>query len=219
MEQYHDLIVDLLKAFGETFKMLGISLTCSILFGIPLGLALFTTSRGLFFDNRVMNLIGGFAVNIVRSVPFVILLVILLPLTQWVVGSTIGPVAASVPLSVAAIAFYARLVESSLREIDSGVIEAAHAMGASPLQIVRYFLIAESLPGILRGLTVTAVSLIGYSAMAGIVGGGGVGDLAIRYGYYRYQTNVMITTVVALIVFVQLVQMIGDHYAERADKS
>jgi len=219
MEQYHDLIVDLLKAFGETFKMLGISLTCSILFGIPLGLALFTTSRGLFFDNRALNLIGGFAVNIVRSVPFVILLVILLPLTQWVVGSTIGPVAASVPLSVAAIAFYARLVESSLREIDSGVIEAAHAMGASPIQIVRHFLIAESLPGILRGLTVTAVSLIGYSAMAGIVGGGGVGDLAIRYGYYRYQTNVMITTVVALIIFVQLVQMIGDHYAERADKS
>jgi D-methionine transport system permease protein len=218
MDSYYDLVFDLLKAFKETFQMVGVSLACSIIFGIPLGLVLFTTSRGLFFDNRIVNAIGGFIVNIIRSVPFVILLVILLPLTQWIVGSTIGPIAASVPLSVAAVAFYARLVESSLREIDFGVIEAAHAMGASPMQIVRHFLLAESLPGILRGLTVTAVSLIGYSAMAGIVGGGGVGDLAIRYGYYRYQTNVMVTTVIALVIFVQAVQMLGDHFADHSGK-
>ena len=219
MDSYSSLALDLVKAFGETFRMVGISLFCSIIFGIPLGLFLFTTDKGLFYENRVLNLVGGFLVNIIRSVPFVILLVLLLPLTQWIIGSTIGPSAASVPLSVAAVAFYARLVEASLREIDFGVIEAAHAMGASPFQIVRHVLLAESLPGILRGLTVTAISLIGYSAMAGIVGGGGVGDLAIRYGYYRYQTDVMMSTVVALIVFVQLVQMFGDYLARRSDRA
>lgn len=219
MDSYSALALDLIKAFGETFEMVGISLTCSVLFGIPLGLFLYTTDKGLFFENKILNLVGGFLVNIIRSVPFVILLVLLLPLTQWLIGSTIGPGAASVPLSVAAVAFYARLVESSLREVDSGVIEASHAMGATPFQIVRHVLIPESLPGILRGFTVTAISLIGYSAMAGIVGGGGVGDLAIRFGYYRYQTDVMVSTVIALIVFVQLVQMLGDYIAHRSDKA
>lgn len=156
--------------------------------------------------------------NIIRSLPFVILLVLLLPFTQWVLGTTIGPTAASVPLSVAAIAFYARLVEGALCEVDPGIIEASQAFGASPLRIIFGVLLREALPGLLRGLTVTLVSLIGYSAMAGIVGGGGVGDLAIRFGYYRYQTDVMIVTVIALVILVQIVQTLGDRFSRRADK-
>jgi D-methionine transport system permease protein len=214
-----ELFEDLLKAFGETFQMVGISLTLSIIIGIPLGLLLFITSRGLFLQNRFISAVGGMLVNIIRSVPFVILLVLVLPLTQRLVGSTIGPGAASVPLSIASVAFYARMVQVALCEVNRGVIEAATATGATPLQIIIHVLLPEALPGLLRGLTVTAVSLIGYSAMAGIVGGGGVGDLAIRFGYYRYETNVMIVTVVILIVLVQIVQSFGDFVAGRADKS
>jgi D-methionine transport system permease protein len=213
-----ELFEDLLKAFGETFQMVGISLALSIVIGIPLGLLLYVTARGLFLQNRFINALGGMLVNIIRSVPFVILLVLVLPLTQRLIGSTIGPGAASVPLSIAAIAFYARLVQVSLCEVNRGVIEAATATGATPLQIVLHVLLPEALPGLLRGLTVTAVSLVGYSAMAGIVGGGGVGDLAIRFGYYRYETNVMIVTVVILIILVQIVQSLGDFIAKRADK-
>jgi len=143
----------------------------------------------------------------------------LLPVTQMIVKTTIGPLAASVSLSVAAIVFYARLVDASLREVDKGVIEAATAMGASVPQIITQVLLVEALPGLIRGFTVTAISLIGYSAMAGIVGGGGVGDLAIRYGYYRYQMDVMVVTVAVLIVLVQIVQSIGDYAAKRADKA
>lgn len=217
-DSVNELLQDLLKAFGETFQMVGISLSLSLLVGIPLGLLLFITDRGLFLQNRFLNAVGGILVNIIRSVPFVILLVLVLPLTQRLVGSTIGPGAASVPLSIVSIAFYARLVQVALCEVSRGVIEAASATGATPLQIVRHVLLPEALPGLLRGLTVTAVSLIGYSAMAGIVGGGGVGDLAIRFGYYRYETNVMLVTVVLLIVLVQLVQTIGDRLADRVDR-
>jgi D-methionine transport system permease protein len=215
----HELLQDLLKAFGETFEMVGISLTLSIIIGIPLGLLLFVTDRGLFLQNRFINAIGGMLVNIIRSIPFVILLVLVLPFTQRLIGSTIGPGAASVPLSIAAIAFYARLVQVSLCEVNRGVIEAASATGATPLQIIFHVLLPESLPGLLRGLTVTAVSLVGYSAMAGIVGGGGVGDLAIRFGYYRYETNIMIVTVVLLIVLVQVVQSLGDIAAKKTDRN
>jgi D-methionine transport system permease protein len=217
-ERLRDLLPDLARAFGETFHMVGVALALAILLGVPLGLLLFVTDRGLFLENRVVNAVGGVVVNVIRSVPFVILLVLLLPLTQWLLGSTIGPGAASVPLSIAAIAFYARLVHGSLWEVDPGVIEAGTAAGASPLQIVRHVLLPEALPGLLRGLTVTAVSLIGYSAMAGIVGGGGVGDLAIRFGYYRYETLVMVVTVIVLIALVQVVQTAGDRVARRADK-
>lgn len=217
-DSMQELLQDLSKAFGETFQMVGISLTLSILVGIPLGLLLFVTERGLFLQNRILNGIGGILVNIIRSVPFVILLVLVLPLTQKLVGSTIGPAAASVPLSIASIAFYARLVHGSLCEVGRGVIEAASATGATPLQIIRHVLLPEALPGLLRGLTVTAVSLIGYSAMAGIVGGGGVGDLAIRFGYYRYETRIMLVTVVLLIILVQLVQSVGDLIAARVDR-
>lgn len=213
-----ELWPDLVTAFGETFQMLSISILIALVGGLPLGFLIFVTDRKLFWQNRMINLIGSVLVNIVRSVPFVILLVLLLPLTQWLLGNTIGPVAASVPLSVAAIAFFARLVDSALRDVDRGIIEAAEAFGASPLRIICTVLLPEASAGLWRGLTMTLVSLIGYSAMAGIVGGGGVGDLAIRYGYYRYETKVMVVTVIALVVLVQLVQMLGDWLAKRADK-
>ena len=209
---------DLLTAFGETFLMVGIASVLAIAIGLPLGFLLHVTSRKLFWANRFTHVTGNFLVNVVRSVPFVILLVLLLPLTQWVLGTTIGPTAAAVPLSVAAIVFYARLVEASLCEVDPGIIEASQAFGASPLRIICTVLFPEALPGFLRGFTVTLISLIGFSAMAGIVGGGGVGDLAIRFGYYRYTTDVMVATVVALVVLVQIVQMLGDWLALRSDK-
>jgi len=213
-----DLWLDLLGAFGETFQMVGIAALFSIIGGLPLGLLIFVTDRHLFWENRALYLVGTLLVNLIRSIPFVILLVVLLPLTQFLLGNTIGPIAAAVPLSVAAIAFYARLVDGALREVDPGIIEAAEAFGASPLRIIATVLLPEAAAGLLRGLTVTLVSLIGYSAMAGIVGGGGVGDLAIRFGYYRYETNVMIITVVALVILVQIVQVLGDWLAQRADR-
>jgi len=215
---WSSLGTDLVTAFGETFLMVGIASVLAIVIGLPLGFLLHVTSRKLFWANRFSNVAGNFLVNLVRSVPFVILLVLLLPLTQWVLGTTIGPTAASVPLSLAAIVFYARMVEASLCEVDPGIIEASQAFGASPLRIICTVLFPEALPGFLRGFTVTLISLIGFSAMAGIVGGGGVGDLAIRFGYYRYQTDVMVVTVVALVVLVQIVQMGGDWLARHADK-
>ena len=216
--QATELAGDLAHAFGETFLMVGVSSFFAIAGGLPLGFLLHVTGRKLFWRNRLANVVGNFLVNIIRSVPFVILLVLLLPLTQWLLGTTIGPTAAAVPLSVAAIAFYARLVEASLCEIDAGIIEAAEAFGTSPLRIIATVMFPEALPSFLRGLTVTLISLIGYSAMAGIVGGGGVGDLAIRFGYYRYQTHVMIVTVVALVILVQVAQSLGDWWAARSDK-
>ncbi|BES84577.1 ABC transporter permease [Pectobacterium araliae] len=213
-----DLWIDLVAAFGETFQMVGISTLFAVIGGLPLGLLIYVTDKNLFWQNRVVYLFGTVLVNIIRSIPFVILLVLLLPLTQILLGNTIGPVAAAVPMSVAAIAFYARLVDSALREIDPGIVEAAEAFGASPMRIIGTVLLPEAKAGLLRGLTITLVSLIGYSAMAGIVGGGGVGDLAIRFGYYRYETEVMVITVIALVILVQVVQTLGDWLSKRADK-
>ncbi|KHS86639.1 methionine ABC transporter permease [Pectobacterium carotovorum] len=213
-----DLWIDLVAAFGETFQMVGISTLLAVIGGLPLGLLIYVTDRNLFWQNRAVYLFGTVLVNIIRSIPFVILLVLLLPLTQILLGNTIGPVAAAVPMSVAAIAFYARLVDSALREIDPGIVEAAEAFGASPMRIIGTVLLPEAKAGLLRGLTITLVSLIGYSAMAGIVGGGGVGDLAIRFGYYRYETEVMVITVIALVILVQVVQTLGDWLSKRADK-
>ncbi|WP_341876206.1 methionine ABC transporter permease [Defluviitalea saccharophila] len=213
-----ELIFDLLKSLGETFQMVGIALILSVILGIPLGLFLFLTSSGLFFNNKTLNFIGGLIINVIRSTPFVILLVLLLPVTKFITGTTIGSGAASVPLSVAAIAFYARLVEAAFREVDRGVIEAAQAAGATTKIIIYHVLLTEALPSLIVGITVTAISLIGYSAMAGVVGGGGVGDLAIRFGYYRYQTHVMIITVVILVIIVQSFQWLGDYSAKKVDK-
>ncbi|MEQ9885779.1 methionine ABC transporter permease [Pectobacterium zantedeschiae] len=213
-----ELMGELIFAFGETFTMVCISTLCAVVFGLPLGIAIYVTDRHLFWQNRFIYLVSTILVNIIRSIPFVILLVLLLPLTQLLLGNTIGPVAAAVPMSVAAIAFYARLVDSALREVDPGIVEAAEAFGASPTRIIATVLLPEALAGLLRGLTITLVSLIGYSAMAGIVGGGGVGDLAIRFGYYRYETEVMVVTVIALVVLVQVVQTLGDMLSRRANK-
>jgi D-methionine transport system permease protein len=212
------LLPDMAKAFKETLYMCGISLGAAIVIGIPIGVLLFVSDKGLFSENRAVNAAVGFLANMIRSIPFLILLVLLLPFTQWMLGTTIGPTAAAVPLSVAAIPFYARLVESSLREIDKGVIEAAVACGANPWLIIREVLLPEAKSGIISGLTITAISLLGFSAMAGTVGGGGIGDLAIRFGYYRYDNQVLFTTVILLIVLVQIVQHLGDWAARKVDK-
>lgn len=213
-----NILPDLNKAFLETIYMVGVSLAVALLIGLPLGVLLFTTTKNLFFENSIVNRSLGVAVNIVRSIPFIILLVALLPLTDLLTGSTIGPRAASVSLSVSAIPFFARIVETALREMDKGVIEAAIAVGATPWMIIKDVLLPEAKPGIIQGLTLTTISLIGYSAMAGTIGGGGIGDLAIRYGYYRYDNTVMNTTIVVLICLVQLIQMVGDKVSYMVNK-
>ncbi|WP_026582376.1 methionine ABC transporter permease [Bacillus sp. J33] len=212
------ILPELNKAFFETIYMVGISIAVAIIAGLPTGILLFATDKGLFLENTAFKNIVGFIVNMIRSIPFIILLIALLPLANLITGTTIGPTAASVSLSVAAIPFFARIVEQSLREIDKGVIEAAVAVGASPWMIIKDVLIPEAKPGIVQGITITVISLVAYSAMAGIVGGGGVGDLAIRFGYYRYDNTVMFTTVIILICLVQLFQLAGDRIARLVDK-
>jgi D-methionine transport system permease protein len=218
MDRIIEILPELNSAFFETLLMVGIALSIAVLLGLPLGILLFVTDRGLFLENRIIKGVVGIIINLIRSIPFIILLVLLLPLTDFLIGSTIGPLAASVSLSVAAIPFYARIVESSAREIDKGVIEAAIAVGASPWMIIKSIILPEAKPGLITGLTITAISLIGYSAMAGTIGGGGIGDLAIRYGYYRYDNTVMFTTVILLIVLVQFVQYFGDFIAKAVNK-
>jgi D-methionine transport system permease protein len=213
-----ELIPDINTAFVQTIYMILISLVIAIFIGLPVGILLYVTDKGLFMQNRMIQLCMGFVVNLVRSIPFIILLVALIPLTKFLVGTTIGPTAASVSLSVAAIPFFARIVETALREIDKGVIEAAIAAGATPTMIIKDVLLLEARSGIISGITLTLISLIGFSAMAGTVGGGGIGDLAIRFGYYRYDNTIMITTVVILIILVQFVQLFGDFIAKVVDK-
>lgn len=213
-----ELWPEIVKAFGQTMYMIGISLSVAIVIGLPLGILLFVTDKGLFLENRIVKSVFGFVVNMVRSIPFIILLVALIPLTKLLVDSTIGPAAASVSLSVAAIPFFARIVETSLREIDKGVIEAAVAVGATPWMIIKDVLLPEAKTSIVQGVTMTIISLVAYSAMAGVVGGGGVGDLAIRFGYYRYDDTIMIVTVVILIVLVQIIQQLGDWTSKAIDK-
>lgn len=208
----------LLDALAETLAMVGVSLTLAALAGIPLGVLLLVTARGALLERPLFNRVAGAVVNATRSTPFIILMVAIIPLTRLIVGTSIGTAAATVPLVIAAVPFVARLVEASLREVDGGLVEAAQAMGASPLQIILKVLIPEALPGIAAALTITAISLIGYSAMAGAVGGGGLGDLGIRYGYQRFEPEVMAAVVVVLIALVQLVQSGGDRAATRLNK-
>lgn len=213
-----ELIPDINASFFETIYMISIALVVAILIGLPIGILLYITDKGLFLENRPVQNVLGFVVNMIRSIPFIILLVALFPLTDFIVGTTIGPTAASVSLSVAAIPFFARIVESSLREIDKGVIEAAIAAGATPWMIIKEVLLLEARSGIISGLTLTLISLIGFSAMAGTIGGGGIGDLAIRFGYYRYDNTIMIATVLILILLVQFIQLAGDFIAKVVDK-
>lgn len=212
------ILPELGVAIGQTFMMLAIGLSAALLIGGPLGILLFLLGLGQSLANRPAFLILNWLVNTVRSFPFIILLVALVPFTRIVAGTSIGPLAAAVPLSVAAIPYLARLVDQCLREVPRGVIEAAHAMGASELQIIWRVLIVEARSGLVLAFTVLSVSFLSYSAIAGVVGGGGIGDLAIRYGYYRFQTDVMVLTVAVLVVLVQLIQVVGNTAARRLDK-
>ncbi|PJI39416.1 methionine ABC transporter permease [Ferrovibrio sp.] len=209
------LIALLFDGLIETLVMVGVSGGIGALFGIPLGVILILTDRGGILQSLTVNRVLGLAINAARSTPFIILMVAIIPFTRLVAGTSIGTAAAIVPLTIAAIPFIARLVETALREVPSGLIEAADAMGATPLQIVVKVLLPEALPGIIAGLTITFVSLIGYSAMAGAVGGGGLGDIGIRYGYQRFLPEVMLAVVLVLIVFVQGVQSAGDRLVRK----
>ncbi|MCY1704992.1 methionine ABC transporter permease [Pannonibacter sp. SL95] len=208
----------ILKATGQTLHMVGVAALVGSLIGVPLGVFLATSGRGELFAAPVSNRLLGLVVNATRSTPFIILVVAIIPFTRLIAGTSIGTSAAIVPLTVATVPFVARLVEAAVREVDPGLVEAARAMGATPLQIVRKVLIAEALPGLTLALTLTLVSLIGYSAMVGAVGGGGLGDLGIRYGYQRFMPDVMLAVVAVLIVLVQLVQSAGDRLARHFDK-
>ena len=199
------------RASWDTLLMLGGSMALTVLFGVPLGVLLYLSDKGRLAANPVLNAVLSLIVNILRSVPFIILLIVMLPVTVLLVGTSLGVAGAIPPLVVGAAPFYARLVETALREVDKGVVEASQAMGASTFQIVTRALLPEALPGIIAGATVTAIALVSYTAMAGVVGAGGLGDLAIRFGYQRFQTDVMVVTVVLLLVLVQALQMLGDR--------
>ena len=206
------------KALGETIYMVIVSMAISTAIGVPLGVLLHVTARGGILDAPMVNRFVGSIVNAVRSIPFIILMVAIIPLTRLIVGSAIGTTAAMVPLVIASVPFIGRQVETSLREVPHGLVEAALAMGATPMQIITRVLLPESMPGIVSQLTTVIIALVGESAMAGAIGGGGLGDLAIRYGYQRFRPDIMIATVVILIVLVQLVQFAGNALAARLNK-
>ncbi|MBF1662714.1 MAG: methionine ABC transporter permease [Selenomonas noxia] len=208
----------LTKALGETIYMVAISMLIASAIGIPLGVLLHVTAKGEFLDAPMVNRSIGAVVNAVRSIPFIILMVAIIPLTRLIVGSAIGTTAAMVPLVIASVPFIGRQVETSLREVPRGLVEAALSMGATPMQIITRVLLPESMPGIVSQLTTVIIALVGESAMAGAIGGGGLGDLAIRYGYQRFRPDIMIATVVILIVLVQFVQFLGNTLAARLDK-
>lgn len=216
---FSDFTPQMLALFGtslwETVVMVGIAGVLGATIGVPLGVLLRLTDAGGIWPRRLLNRVLGTVVNAVRSTPFIILLVAVIPFTRLITGSSIGTAAAVVPLTLAAAPFVARLVEAALREVDNGLVEAAQAMGASTAQIVRKVLLPEALPGIVAAFTITLVSLTGYSAMAGAIGGGGLGDLGIRYGYQRFLPEVMLAVVAVLIVFVQGVQSLGDWAVRR----
>ena len=214
-----EMLALLAEALGETLYMVAVSAGIATIIGVPLGVILLITGRGHILENTPVNRVLGAIANATRSTPFIILMVAIIPVTRIIAGTSIGTNAAIVPLAIAAIPFVGRVVEASLREVDYGLIEAAQAMGASPFQIIRRVLLPEAMPSIILGLTLTVVSLIGYSAMAGTLGGGGLGDLAIRYGYQRFRGDIMLATVVVLIIQVQLVQSIGDKLSTKLNKN
>ena len=208
----------LLKSLAETLYMLSISAVLAAIIGIPLGILLVVTEKNNILSCSMLNKPLSFLINMVRSIPFIILMVAIIPLTRLVAGTSIGTTAAIVPLTLAAIPYTARMVETSIREIPFGLIEAAESMGATPIQIICNVLIPEALPSVIQNITVVIVTLIGSSAMAGTIGGGGLGDLAIRYGYQRFQADVMIATILVLIVIVQLIQWAGNFLSKKVNK-
>ena len=210
-----EIIKLMLQGIEETFYMVAVATVIGGIIGIPLGITLVTTSKGHILENRFINQILGTIVNIIRSIPFIILMVAIIPLTRLIAGTSIGTTAACVPLTIVAIPFLSRLVETSIRDVDFGLVEAAESMGATPFQIIRKVLIPEALPTIINNITVLIVNLIGASAMAGAIGGGGLGDIAIRYGYQRFRPDVMLATIIILIVVVNVIQAGGDFASRK----
>ena len=202
----------------ESLYMTLVSTALSYLFGIPIGVILFITDKGGIAENKVINMQLGVIVNLLRSVPFIILLVAIIPFTRFVVGTSIGATATIVPLVVAATPFIARMVESSLKEVDGGIIEAALSMGSNNWQIITKVLLPEAKPSLIVGSTIAITTILGYSAMAGFVGGGGLGAIGINYGYYRYQEDIMLVTVLLLVIVVQIFQETGMKIANKTDK-
>lgn len=202
-------------ATWETLQMVGVSTVCTVLLGLPLGVLLVLTAKGGALQNQPVNKVLGAVVNLARSLPFIILMIALFSFTRWLVGNSLGWQAATVPLTVGAIPFFARLVETSVREVDRGLVEAVQAMGGSTWTLVRKTLVPEALPGIVASVTTTVIALIGYSAMAGTVGGGGLGDLAYRYGYLRFETAFMWVIVAEIAIIVTVIQLAGDYAVRR----
>lgn len=206
------------QAIAETFIMVGVSLLFAIVLGLPLGTILFLTRKGQLLENRFVFSICNLFVNIVRSFPFLLFVVFLIPFTRWIIGTAIGTAAATVPLAIMAIAYYSRLVEQALLEVPKGVIEAAISMGASIPQTVFKFLLVEARSGLVLGLTTSAISFISYSTIVGVVGGGGIGDFAIRYGYQQFKTELMTYMIIIMIILVQLIQFVGSTISRVIDK-
>ena len=213
-----EIIPLLTKALGETVYMVAVSMAIASLIGVPLGVLLHTTDKGQILESLPINQAVGSIVNAIRSIPFIILMVAIIPFTRLLVGSAIGTTAAIVPLVIASIPFIGRQVETSLKEVPAGLVEAALSMGATPAQIITKVLLPEAMPGIVSQLTTVIIALVGESAMAGAIGGGGLGDLAIRYGYQRFRPEIMVATVIILIVLVQLVQFLGNTLAKKLNK-
>ena len=213
-----EIIKLMLQGIEETFYMVAVATVIGGIIGIPLGITLVTTSKGHILENRFINQILGTIVNIIRSIPFIILMVAIIPLTRLIAGTSIGTTAACVPLTIVAIPFLSPLVETSIRDVDFGLVEAAESMGATPFQIIRKVLIPEALPTIINNITVLIVNPIGASAMAGAIGGGGLGDIAIRYGYQRFRPDVMLATIIILIVVVNVIQAGGDFASRKKNK-
>ncbi|CAM2751138.1 MULTISPECIES: methionine ABC transporter permease [Salinicoccus] len=217
MQRLTEIAPLLYRALLETTLMVSISIFFAVLLGLPLGILLYITANPLLFRIKPLNQFLGAVTNVIRSFPFIILIVAIMPIATWLTNSSHGPVFASVALSLAAIPLFARLVETSFNGVNTGVIEASIAGGASLWLIVTDVLIPESKRGITQAITLTIISIVAFSATAGVVGGGGIGDLAIRYGYYRYDTVTMVATVVVLIIIVQLIQLIGDYLSQRQE--
>lgn len=202
----------------ETLYMVSLSTLFALLLGLPLGIILVITEKGHILEMPKLNKILGTVINIARSVPFIILIIAIFPISRFIVGTTIGSTAAIVPLSIAAAPFVARIIESSLKEVSWGIIEASISVGATTSQIIFKVMIPEALPSLILGITLTIINILGYSAMAGAIGGGGLGDVAIRYGYQRFQTDVLIVTIIILVIFVEIIQNIGNYLARKVDK-
>ncbi len=210
-----ELLPLLIEPAIQTLHMVSLSTIFALLLGFPLGVVLNVTDKGGIREQKLLNMIFGSIVNICRSFPFIILMIVVFPLSRIIVGTSIGTAATIVPLSIAASPFVARIIEGALKEVSPGVVEAAKAMGSTKREIVFKVLIPEAMPGIVNGITLTIINLIGYSTMAGVIGGGGIGDLAIREGYYKFNNNILVISVIALLILVQSVQLTGNYISNK----